>query len=156
MIGQLIKWNFLAMGPLFLGGALISAHSTQKLLGSGVTVQGTVAGLKPVRSSRDNSVSYAPAFRFPVEGGHPTVVVSRTSSKPAAFKVGEVVKVHYPTGHPEDAVIVSFSQLWLGDVVFGSVGTLFCCISLLILVSNGKRNQRDGLLTGDGSGIVRH
>ena len=109
------------MGPLFLGGALISAHYTQKFLRESVTTQGRIVALKPVRSSRDNSISFAPVFRFDVPGWHFTTVVSHTSANPPAFKPGEMVTVHYKQGHPDDAVIDSFEQLWLGDWVFGSV-----------------------------------
>src|SRR5271170_6657038 len=100
-----IKWSFLLIGPSFLLGALISAHSTQMFLRRSVTTQGRIAGLKPVHSQRDNSVTYAPVFRFDVPGWHLATVVSHTSSNPPAFKVGEVVTVHYEQGHPEGAVI---------------------------------------------------
>ena len=151
----LIKWTFLLMGPLFLGGALISAHHTQKFLRDSITVQGRVVALKPVHNTRGNSITYAPVFRFDVVGWHFATVVSNTSSNPPVFKVGQVVQVHYQKGHPEDAVIDSFGQLWLGDLVFGSVGALFTGISLLILVYGRKGRRRDLVLSNDGSGITR-
>jgi hypothetical protein len=151
----LIKWTFLLMGPLFLGGALISAHNTQQFLRRSVTVQGRVVFLKPVRSPSDNKVTFAPVFRFDVPGTHFTTVVSHTSSSPPVFKVGEMVTVHYEQGHPEGAVIDSFGQLWLGDWVFGGVGALFTCISLLILVYGRKGKRRNLGMPGDGSGITR-
>ena len=151
----LIKWTFLVAGPLFLAGALISAHRTQQFLRQSIAVQGKVVALKPVHDSRDNSISYAPAFRFDVAGSHFATVVSNTSSKPPAFKVGEAVQVHYQQGHPENAVIDSFEQLWLGDWVFGSVGALFTAISLLILVYGHKSRRRNQAMPNDGSGITR-
>ena len=151
----LIMWTFLGMGLLFLAGALISAHFTQQFLRRGVTVQGRVVALKPVRSTRDNSITYAPVFRFDVPGSHFATVVSNTSSCPPAFKAGEVVTVHYQQGHPEKAVIDSFEQLWLGDWVFGSVGALSTGIGLLILISTRKRGRRDLIPSDAGSGITR-
>ena len=151
----LIKGTFLLMGPLFLGGALFSAHHTQQFLRESVTAQGRVVFLKPVRSSQDNSISFAPVFRFDVPGSHFVTIVSNTSSNPPGFKPGELVTVHYEKGHPEHAVIDSFVQLWLGDWVFGSVGALLTAVSLLILVY-GRRGKRRNLgLSNDGSGITR-
>ncbi len=151
----LIKGTFLLMGPLFLGGALISAHRTQQFLRESVTVQGRIVALKQVRSTRDNSLTYAPVFRFDVPGWHFTTVISHTSSNPPAFKPGEAVTVHYRQGHPEDAVIDSFGQLWLGDVVFGSVGAFFTAISLLVLVYGRLGKPRNLAASDDGSGITR-
>ena len=121
-LGRLIIWTFPVMGSLFLLGALISAHNTQMFLRRSVTTQGRIVGLKPVHSTRDNSISFAPVFRFDVPGWHFATVISHTSSNPPAFKVGEVVTVHYEQGHPQEAVIDSFGQLWLMD--FGYLGAL--------------------------------
>jgi hypothetical protein len=153
VLWQLVKWTFLSIGPLFLGGALIDAHFTQKFLRESVTVDGRIVGLKPVPSTR--RVTFAPVFRFPVEGSHPVTVVSNTSSNPPVFKPGEVVKVHYRKDHPENAMIDSFGQLWLGDVVFASVGVLSVGISVLILVAARKRKRPSLAVADDGSGIVR-
>lgn len=150
-----IKWTFLVTGPLFLLGALISAHSTQMFLRHSVTTQGRIVALKPVYSTRDNSVTYAPVFRFDVPGWHFTTVVSHTSSNPPVFKVGEIVTVHYEQGHPEGAVIDSFGQLWLGKVVFGSVGAVVTGISVLVFVATRKRNRRDVISPDADAGIIR-
>ena len=155
MLLLLIMWTFLGMGLLFLAGALISAHFTRQFLRRSVTVQGRVVALRPVHNTQHNSITYAPVFRFDVPGSHLATVVSNTSSSPPAFKVGEVVTVHYQQGHPEKAVIDSFGQLWLGDVVFGSFGTLSTGIGLLILMSTRKRNRRDLIPSDAGSGITR-
>jgi hypothetical protein len=155
VVWLLIKWTFLLVGPVFLVGALISAYNTQMFLRRSVTVQGRVVGLKPVREPQHNSLSFAPVFRFNVPGTHFATVVSHTSSSPPVFKVGEMVTVHYEQGHPEGAVIDSFGQLWLGDWVFGGVGALFTCISLLILVYGRKGKRRNLGMSGDGSGITR-
>lgn len=143
------------MGPLFLGGALISVHSTQRFLRESVTAQGRVVALKPLRSSRDNSISFAPVFRFDVPGSHFVTVVSKTSSNPAGFKPGQLVTVHYEKDHPENAVIDSFMQLWFGDLVFGVFGAFFTAISLLILVYGRMGKPRPLAAANDGSGITR-
>jgi len=155
VVWLLIKWTFLLIGPLFLGGALISAYHTKMFLRRSVTVQGRVVFMKPVREPQHNRLSFAPVFRFDVPGTHFATVVSNTSSNPPAFKVGEAVTVHYERGHPENAVIDSFGQLWLGDWVFGSVGALFTGLSLLILVSVRRGKRRDLGLSDSGSGITR-
>jgi hypothetical protein len=142
--GQLVgKCIFLVVGLVVLAWALISAHRTEIFLRSCVTVQGRIAGLKPVHNIRHNTTNYAPVFRFNVPGTHFATVVSQASSNPPAFKVGEWVNVCYPAGHPEAAVIDSFEQLWLMDCAFGSFGALFFAIGLLSLISGWRRNRRD-------------
>jgi uncharacterized protein DUF3592 len=142
--GQLIgKCVFLVVGLGLLAGAFISAYRTQSFLRTCVTVQGRIAGFKPVHSVRNNRTTYAPVFRFNVPGTHFATVVSHTSSNPPAFKVGEWVTVRYPAGHPERAVIDSFGQLWLMDWALGSFGALFFAVGLLTLISGWRRNRRD-------------
>jgi hypothetical protein len=151
----LILCGTLGMGTLFLGGALISAHFTQQFLRTSVTAQGRVVGLKQVRSGTHNSLTYAPVFRFDVPGTHFSTVVSNTSSSPPAFKVGEVVTVHYQPGHPEKAVIDSFGQLWLSEVVFGTCGAISIGIGLLILFVSRKVKRQMQAAADSGSGITR-
>jgi hypothetical protein len=154
-VRPLVMWIFIALGALFLAGALIDAHFTQKFLRESVTTDGTVVGLKPTHRVRRRRVTFAPVFRFVTEDGRPVTVVSHTSSNPPAFNLGEAVKVHYKKDHPDDALIDSFGQLWLGDIVFASAGALFTGIGLLILVAAGKENRRDLVVPDDGSGILR-
>jgi hypothetical protein len=142
--GQLVgKCIFLVVGLVFLFGSLISAFRTQLFLSKCVTVQGRIAGFKAVSTSRHNSLSYAPIFGFGVEDGHFVTVVSHTSSSPPAFKVGELVTVRYPAGHPEAAVIDTFGQLWLMDLAVGSFGAVFFAVGLLTLVSGWRRGRRN-------------
>jgi Protein of unknown function (DUF3592) len=150
-----VIWIFIALGALFLGGALIDAYFTQKFVRESVTTDGAVVGLNPTHRARKRRVTYAPVFRFVTEDGRPVTVVSHTSSNPPAFNLGEAVKVHYKKDHPENAKIDSFGQLWLGDIVFGSVGAIFTGIGVLILLATAKRNRRDLAMPDDGSGIMR-
>jgi hypothetical protein len=103
----------------------------------------SLVGLKPVHSARNGSITYAPAFRFNVPGTHFSTVVSRTSSNPPAFKWGERVTVRYPAGHPEQAVIDSFGQLWLRVWAFGGFGAVFCGTALLPPIFSMLRKPRD-------------
>jgi Protein of unknown function (DUF3592) len=150
-----VIWIFIALGALFLGGALVDAYFTQKFLRESVTTDGTVVGLKATHRARRRRVTYAPVFRFVTEDGRPVTVVSHTSSNPPSFEPGEAVKVHYKKNHPDDAKIDSFGQLWLGDIVFGSVGAIFTAIGVLILLTTRKRNRPDLAVSDDGSGILR-
>jgi hypothetical protein len=151
----LVKLGFLGMGLLFLAGALISAYFTRQFLRTSVTAQGRVVALKPVHGGGHNSLTYAPVFRFDVPGTHFATVVSNTSSSPPAFKPGEAVTVRYQQGHPEKAVIDSFEQLWLGDLVFGVVGAMSTGVGVLILVATRKRRRPDVAAANGGSGITR-
>jgi hypothetical protein len=142
--GQLAgKLVFLVVGLGCLVGAFRYAYRTEVFLRTSVTVQGRIAGFKPVRTIRTGRTTYAPVFRFDVPGSHFVTVVSRMSSGSPAFKVGESVTVHYPPGHPEEAVIDSFGQLWLMDCAVGGFGALFFGTGMLTLVSGWRRNRRD-------------
>jgi hypothetical protein len=151
----LVLCGTLGMGTLFLGGALISAHFTQQFLRTSVTTQGKVVGLKPVSSSRHNSLTYAPVFHFDVPGTHFATVVSHISSSPPAFKVGEAVTVRYQPGHPEKAVIDSFGQLWSGDLIFGMAGAISIAIGLLILAAARRVRSQTQAASVAASGITR-
>jgi hypothetical protein len=143
-VGQLVgTCVFLVVGFACLGGALLYAYRTEVFLRTSVTVQGRIAGFKPVRTIRTGRTTYAPVFRFDVPGTHFATVVSHVSSGSPAFKVGESVTVHYPPGHPEEAVIDSFGQLWLMDCAVGGFGALFFGIGMLTLVSGWRRKRRD-------------
>jgi hypothetical protein len=137
------KCVFLIVGFGCLVGALIYAYRTQVFLRTSITVQGRIAGFKPVRTTRNGLTTYAPVFWFGVPGTHFATVVSRTSSGSPAFKVGELVTVHYPPGHREKAVIDSFGQLWLMDWAVGGFGAVFFAIGVLTLVAGWRRNRRD-------------
>jgi Protein of unknown function (DUF3592) len=142
--GQLAgKLVFLVVGLGCLVGSLRYAYRTEVFLRTAVTVQGKIAGFKPVRTRRGGHTTYAPVFRFDVPGTHFATVVSHVSSGSPAFRVGEPVTVHYPPGHPEEAVIDSFGQLWLMDCAVGGFGALFFGIGMLTLVSGWRRNRRD-------------
>lgn len=139
--GQLVgKFVFIFVGLGCLVGALTYAYRTQVFLRTSVTVQGRIAGFKPVRTTRNGLTTYAPVFRFDVPGSHFATVVSHTSSGSPAFKVGESVTVHYPPGYPEKAVIDSFGQLWFMDWAVGSFGALFLGIGMFTLVSGRRRD----------------
>ena len=63
--------------------------------------------------------------------------------------------VHYQPGHPEKAVIDSFGQLWLSDVVFGISGAISIGIGLLILFVARKVKRQVQAAADSGSGITR-
>jgi hypothetical protein len=141
--GQLVgKIVFIVVGLALLMGALISAYRTRTFLRTCMTVQGRIAGFMPVHRVR-HGTTYAPVFRFNLPGTRYATVVSHVSSSSPAFNVGEWVTVRYPAGHPEQAVIDSFGQLWLMDWASGGFGALFFGTGLLTLLSGWKRNRRD-------------
>jgi Protein of unknown function (DUF3592) len=57
-------------------------------------------------------------------------VTSTISSSPAAFSVGESVRVRYDPANPEDARIHKFFEIWGATVIFGIVGAAFIAFGL--------------------------
>ena len=120
----LLGITFFVLGPCSLVGALVSAWRTHAFLARSVAVQGTVVQFKLVRGLHHANDGFAPIFTFAADGRSYTLV-SDYATAPPAFKVGERVTVHYEKGHPEEARLESFSQLWLFDLIAGSLGALF-------------------------------
>ncbi|MGA2539279.1 MAG: DUF3592 domain-containing protein [Terracidiphilus sp.] len=154
-LSLILLWSLFLIGPCFLVGALISAYSTQQFLRHSVTTQGSIVALKATHRARRRRITYAPVFRFQVPGSHFYTVVSNVSSSPPAFHPGESVTIHYDKDNPEHAVIDSFMQLWLGQLVFGCVGAVFTGISLMILVKSRKAKLASAMQSDAGSGITR-
>ena len=100
---------------LWLGTSQFIAHAHGAI--------GTVIELREKRDS-DGDTMYAPVVRFAADGREVTFV-SNTSSRPAAYHVGEAVEVLYAPGNPDDARVRGFASLWLGPLVLGGLGTAF-------------------------------
>lgn len=123
-----VRWllgiTFFVLGPCSLVWSLVSAYRTHAFLARSVAAQGTVVQLKVTRGLHSD-IGFAPVFAFPADDGRSYTVTSEYATAPPAFKVGEHVVVHYEKGHPEEARLESFSQLWLFDIIGGALGAVF-------------------------------
>lgn len=121
---------FAGPGLLILDAAL--AVRNFLFIRTSVVTGGTVLELRTVRGTR-NGHSYAPVFRFVADDGETYIHVSNMSSNPAGFTIGQQVRVLYQHGHPENAKIDTFFQLWLPEFVLTIVGGGFSVIPAIVI-----------------------
>jgi len=96
----------------------------QSILASADTegTQGTVVELE--RRSNGRKAAYVPVVEYRVAGRLHRFTGS-VASAPPMHAVGEQVQVLYKVDEPETAFIDSFSDRWLGPLVFTVVGSFF-------------------------------
>ena len=100
------------------------------------TTQATV--VENVRKS-SSSKTYAPVFEYK---GNDTVYRQQSSlyEKPARYKVGEVVELHYNPFDPEEYYVDK--NFWIVILVMGTVGGSFALVGIICLAAKSKVNKR--------------
>jgi hypothetical protein len=124
--------TFFLLGPCLLAAALISAYRTHAFLSTSEAAEATVIRLQEFWNLNHTTASYAPVFTFAAGDGRAYTVTSNMATNPPVFKVGEHAQAHYPKGHPEQARLDSFSQLWLMDVANEIIGSIFTLLLLAL------------------------
>ena len=143
--------TFLLIGLGLLGGAVFSFVTTSRFIGEAVAADGMVVGLEERWDSDDNDYTYYPQVEFQTEDHRTIAFTSDTGSRPAAFDVGEPVRVLFDPARPEAARIDSFFQLWLLPLVLGGMGTVFSAFGLLATLSAIRESlRRDGAFAAVG------
>jgi Protein of unknown function (DUF3592) len=118
---------FLAVGLALLVGGGYSFVHTQTAIATAASADGAVIELIDSRDS-DGDTVYYPRVRFRTRAGNVVEFTGSVGSKPAAFGVGEAVKVLYDPERPGDARIDAFFQLWFLPIVLGGMGIIFAGI----------------------------
>lgn len=100
------------------------------------TTQATV--VENVKKS-SSSKTYAPVFEYKGNGK----IYRQTGSvyeKPARYKVGEVVELHYNPFDPEEYYVDK--NIWIVILVMGTVGGSFALVGIICLAAKSKVNKR--------------
>jgi ABC-type antimicrobial peptide transport system permease subunit len=126
--------------PIFVGlvFAILTTWSVfqlQKREGTYVTTTGTVTSLK--RSRRFGDPSKAAHVTFTDQQGRPCTFLTKSSSNPSRYAVGQAVAVLYdPTSRRADldASIDSFSEGWLNPVSTGLAAGAFLVSGVGLLI----------------------
>jgi Protein of unknown function (DUF3592) len=135
---------FLTVGLGLLGGGVYSFVSTREFLGNAVSADGVVIDLEERWDSDDSSYTYYPRVRFATETGQPYEFTGDVGSSPAAFDVGEGVRVLFDPADPSSARIDSFMQLWFASMILGGMGLIFSIVgggSIFAFGGAGKRRN---------------
>ncbi len=136
---------FLLVGLGMLGGGIYSFVTTWQFIGGAAAADGVVIALEERRSSADGDSSYYPRVVFETEDRRKYEFIGDTGSRPAAFDVGERVRVLFDPARPEAARIDSFLQLWLLPLILGGLGTVFSGFGLAATLSLLREPlRRDG------------
>jgi hypothetical protein len=126
-ISNILGFVFFFGGPCALAYSLVSTFRTRDFIRRSVEVTGEVIRLERSvdRGGSASYIEYAPVFSFTVADGNAYTVISKISSSPADFNVGESVRVRYDPTNPQDARIHTFLQTWGAAVIFGVIGIGF-------------------------------
>jgi hypothetical protein len=95
---------------------------------------GQVINLIPRRSGRSGP-TWTPEVEFTDTAGRVVHFVSRISTKPAGYHVGQIVRVAYPSGDPARADVDSISERWGMVMIPGAMGGIFALIGTIFLVA---------------------
>ncbi len=138
---------FVAVGVAMLMGCAFLVVNTRHLEQTATRVSGQVVGLD------STGRTYHPVVEFRTPAGQRIRFTSSAGSNPPAFHPGETVTVLYESGKPWAAHILCFTDLWLGPVVLGVLGTVFTAIPVGILLTQAQIRKRDAWLKQNGQRI---
>lgn len=116
-------WVFFGLGVLFLGIAIIIwAWGAAFRIGA-VEVTGRVSEV--ILSPRSDGNVYCPAVRYTTRSGQTFTHYSNICSWPAAYEVGQEVRMFYDASDPERAQMDDFFGTWFLPLLFGFLGLVF-------------------------------
>jgi hypothetical protein len=136
----------LALGIILMLAAIIWMGRTAQWVGSSITTEGSVIELiKDQRRSKGRQRTvYRPRVQFADANGQIRVFLSDVGQNPAAFELGDSVRVSYQPASADSKVaaakIVSFASLWLGSLILASIGVVFAGLGTAMLRA-GRRKR---------------
>jgi hypothetical protein len=138
---RFVGWWFFAVGLVSLAVALGFALYRSVFLLRCVSTTGTIVRLEEVGDENNGGVNYAPVFSFTATDGRIHTIRSGTSSNPAEFDQGQVVRVLYVKSNPGGAILSSTLQLWFVTFVVSGLGTFYTGLGYLLLRFTRARRQ---------------
>ena len=149
---KIARTIILLVGSGLLIGAWFLYSNTREFIATAMTVPGVVVDLKV--STSDDSSTYAPVFEFMTLDGESFTVISSAGSNPPAYSRGEAVQVFYQADDPYDAKIDGFFSLWGGAVIVGTLGAIFFCVGVAIVLVPLFSRRKHGRLRSTGRPVV--
>jgi hypothetical protein len=129
---------FLAMGLTFAGIGVATGWSRWNALAHARRVDGKVVDVVraeghkaagPKTRPASNKPTFAPVVEYEVDGQTYRIQGAVSSSSPS-YAVGDTVGVVFPADKPSEGSIDSFSEKWLGPLVFGGGGLVFALVGV--------------------------
>jgi len=134
-------------GAIFVTIGVFALKSSQILMAEGVTAPGVVTRLEQRSSTsgsgsnRRTSSSFYPWFRFTDAAGQTHEIASNMGTNPPSHSIGEAVTVRYLPAQPQEAVIDSWTSLWLFPTIFIGVGCLPEIAAVILIVVWLRKGQ---------------
>lgn len=148
---SIIKFAFVTIGLIFIALALYLYQDKQVFLKKAEITQGIVIQLLSSRS--ENSITYHPVIVFVTKTGNKISFASSVSSNPPSYNEGESVEVIYDSDNPNKAEINSFTSLYLGIIILGSLGTIFFLGGFMIILFGYLKQKKSQHLLHNGKRI---
>jgi hypothetical protein len=139
-------WILVVIGLALSGGAAYLVKDTLAFVARATASPGRVVELRSHSASKGSV--YRPVVRFEPDGGPERTFESSTGSNPPSYHLGEAVTVLWTPGHPEEARIQSFGDLWFGPLALGLMG-LLCGVLGVVFLWRDRPATRKGT-TGSG------
>ncbi len=136
---KLFPFIFGGIGIGLLIGAFVAYNYSRKFIAKAETAQGTITKLNYHKSSRKSGGVYYPTVQFTTQAGKTYSVASNSGSNPAAYNIGESVKVYYNPEDPKDILLPDFFSVWGISLILGFIGLIFSVISGSLLYAGRKR-----------------
>ena len=110
--------GFFVISLVFIYFALKEYNKSKYLILEGVKTKGKVIDL--IRKSSDDGYTYTPVFEYKDKLNNTITFKSSVSSKPASYRVGDVVHIVY-SKKTDDRKIISFWGLYRWTIILLSI-----------------------------------
>ncbi|WP_373513621.1 DUF3592 domain-containing protein [Persicitalea sp.] len=138
----------LLVGAMALAGGIYLFIGKLEFLKNATVTDGVVTDLES--GSSKNGRTYRPVVTYRASEAEEQTFVSQMGASPAAYEVGEAVKVRYEKGKPSTAVIDSFWEVWGTITVAAGLGAIFLAIGIgtIYAAVRSKRLRKELPSTG--------
>lgn len=131
------KSTFILFGLIGFALLIVSfylVHSKWQFVANSVQTTGKVVDISRSRSSRGES-SYHPVVEFTLDNRKITFT-SQAGGRLLDYPVNQTVDVIYSKNNPYRAEINSFMSLWLGELLFLFLGSVFFAVGVSPVISH--------------------
>lgn len=125
---QYVYWALFILGFVALYFAFKLYNETEDLLKTGVKTKAVVKNLIEVHD--EDGTMYKPVFEFQDTSNISREFVSSVSSRPAAYQIGETVKVVYNPKDFKEVKVISYWGLYRWSIIL-------CCIAIPLIIIGG-------------------
>ncbi len=119
----LLYWFFFLLGGFLMYSAYNQYNKTELLLEKGIRTTAKVTQLIPYQS--DDGTTYAPVFEFKDRQKNVHSFESTIKSRPAAYDIGQNIKIVYDGRNKTHVKTISFWGLYRWSIILGMIASPF-------------------------------